>query len=67
MTAENTTRTTIAAPPGWYVAFFNEGGEDTTTGKKWGDSFSFEPILAWEITREAGRDATTGSATMSCR
>jgi hypothetical protein len=47
-----TTRTTIPAHPGWYVAMFVRGGSGE--GKIWPDYLDLMPILAWEIGREEG-------------
>jgi hypothetical protein len=45
MTETTTTRTTIAASPGWYVAVY------APAEKREEDSFFFDAIVAWEIER----------------
>ena len=52
--AKEVTRTVIPALPGWYVAIFQEAGEQEA--EKWEDSFYLQPILAWETKRHDRQD-----------
>ena len=46
---ETKERTVLVAPPGWFIAWFLEGGE--FEGRECDPALSLEPIIAWEIER----------------